>query len=217
VRFRVKQFRRQCDRWLFPQALGDSSVLPRVSDDIRRDFIAKLTTEWLADKRLVLLYRGSRDGMTAAAFHDKCDGKGPTLVLVAGQSKGQPVCVFGGYAGKSWERGPERGGAKYIDARDSFLFTVLNPFGDGIVKMAVNERSGVAGQAMGCHAGWGPWFGGGFGVGSSSLSPTAVFDEESVCGLVSVGAFGDPLGRGRNTFTGARYFRPLEIEVWSVC
>jgi hypothetical protein len=96
--------------------LGDSSVLSHVSDDKYRDFIAKLATEWLPDKQFELLYRGSRDGMTAAAFHGKCDGKGPTLVLVAGQSEGQPVCVFGGYASKSWERGPESGEASYVDA-----------------------------------------------------------------------------------------------------
>jgi hypothetical protein len=201
-------------------------VLARVEDAaVRRDFIAKLTTEWLPKPFVFglrkqvgeLLYRGSRDGMTAAAFHDKCDGKGPTLVLVAGQSKGKPVCVFGGYAGKSWERGPESGAAKAIYARDSFLFTVLNPFGDGIVKMAVNERSESVGEAMLCHAGRGPWFDCGFVVGSSSESPTAVFDERSYCGLRSEGTFGDPLGRGYKTFTGATYFRPFEIEVWSVC
>jgi hypothetical protein len=205
----------------FLQALTDSSVLLRVSDEVCCDFIAKLATEWLPDKRFELLYRGSHDGMTAAAFHDKCDGKGPTLVLVAGQSAGQPVCVFGGYAGKSWERGPESGWeAKAIDARDSFLFTVLNPFGDGIVKMAVNERSWYAGMAMMCHAGRGPLFGFGFVVASSSLSlaPTAVFDDErSDCGVWSEGTFDDPLGRGDDTFTGAEHFRPLEVEVWSVC
>jgi hypothetical protein len=202
---------------LFTQALGDSSVLSHVSDDIFDGFIAKLTTEWLPDKRFELLYRGSRDGMTAAVFHEKCDGKGPTLVLVAGHSKGQPLCVFGGYAGKSWERGPE-GGIEDIAARDSFVFTVLNPFGDGIVKMAVNEGSKYAGEVMGCRACWGPVFGDGFAVGSSSWSPTAVFDEEgSNCRLMSGRTFGDPLGRGNDTFTGAEYFNPLEIEVWSVC
>jgi hypothetical protein len=194
-------------------------VLLHVSDDIRSDFIVKLTTDWLADKRFELLYRGSRDGMTAAAFHDKCDGKGPTLVLVAGQSAGKPVCVFGGYAGKSWERGPDDpdADAKSVDARNSFVFTVLNPFGDGIVKMAVNERSKWVDQAMVCHACCGPWFGYCFGVGSSTSSPTAVFDDWSWCWLVSYGAFGDPLGRGKKTFTGAENYRPLEIEVWSVC
>jgi hypothetical protein len=199
------------------QALADSSVLSRVSDESRSDFIVKLTTAWLPDKTFELLYHGSRDGMTAAAFHDRCDGKGPTLVLVAGQSEGQPVCVFGGYASKSWERGPESGEASYVDARDSFLFTLLNPFGDGIVKMAVNEASDYANWAMRNHSGWGPWFGCSFSVWSKSWSPTALFDGESCIGLWSDGTFGDPLGRGWCTFTGARLFKPLEVEVWSVC
>jgi hypothetical protein len=199
------------------QMLVDSSVLPHVSDDIRNDFIAKLTIEWLPDKRFELLDRGSRDGTTAAAFHDKCDTEGPTLVLVAGQSEGQPVCVFGGYAGQSWERGSESGMGKPVDSRDSFVFTVLNPFGDGIVKMQVNEGSDVADWAMMCNAGYGPWFGYGFVVKSSSGSPSAVFDERSGCELDSIGTFCDPLGRGVYTFSGAHYFRPLEIEVWSVC
>jgi hypothetical protein len=199
------------------QALAASSVLSHVSDGIRRDFIAKVTTEWLPDTHFDLLYRGSRDGMTPAAFHDKCDGKGPTLVLVAGQSEGQPVCVFGGYAGQSWERGSESEHPKDIDARDSFLFTVLNPFGDGIVKMPVNEESSWTSEAIGCLAGRGPWFRSGFCVRSSSDSPTALFSERSFCTLMSCGTFGNPLGRGYQTFTGDEYFRPLEIEVWSVC
>jgi hypothetical protein len=153
--------------------------------------------------------------MTPAVFHDKCDGKGPTLVLVEGQSTGKPVCVFGGYAGKSWERGPGSWSSE-IDARDSFVFTVLNPFGDGIVKMPVNEESALAGWAMRCHTGYGPWFGYGFGVKSSSDSPTSVFNDESYCCLVSTGTFGDPLGRDSDSFTGARLFTPLEIEVWRV-
>jgi hypothetical protein len=207
---------------ILSQALADSSTLRHVSDDIRNDFIAKLTTELLSDKRFELLYRGSRDGMTPTSFHDKCDGEGPTLVLVAGQSEGQPVCVFGGYAGTSWELGPEDPNigityAKSVDARDSFLFTVLNPFGDGIVRIAVNEESEYAGDAMECHAGLGPAFGDGFGVRSSSDSPAPVLDDGSWCGIWSNGTYGDPLGRGQVTFSGAKNFKPLEIEVWSVC
>jgi hypothetical protein len=199
------------------QMLPGSSVLLHVSDDFLRCFISKLTTEWLPGKRFGLLYRGSRDGMTPAAFHKKCDGNGPTLVLIVGQSGGQAASVFGGYASQSWERGPEIGPGKGIDAGNSFVFTVMNPFGDGIVKMAANERSGFASCAMLCHANWGPWFGDGFGVKSSYESPIAVFDETSRCWLWLCGVFGDPLGRGCDTFTGAKYFKPLEIEAWSVC
>jgi hypothetical protein len=165
-----------------------------------------------------LLYRGSRDGMTAAAFHAECDGQGPTLVLVAAQSTqaGKPVCVFGGYAGKAWES-PPTSDWKTVDTRESFLFTVLNPLGDGIVKMPVNVGSKYADWAMFCHAGYGPSFGWGFYVRSSSEAPTAAFDEKSNCLLESDRTFGDPLGRGRNTFTGARFFTPVEVEVWRVC
>jgi hypothetical protein len=182
-----------------------------VGERVRSEFVGKLSREWLRGKRFELLYRGSRDGMTAAAFHGKCDGKGPTLVLIAGQSDGQPISVFGGYAGKSWERG-----SRDIDARDSFLFTVSNPFGDGIVKMPVNEGSGNADKAMLCDAGWGPWFGHGVGVMSSSDLPTAPFDDRSGCRINPAGTFGDPLSRGKKTFTGAHKFTPLEVEVWCV-
>jgi hypothetical protein len=207
--------------WSALQGLpGGSTVLSRVEDvAVRREFITKLTTEWLPKPFIgrrkqvgELLYRGSRDGMTPAAFHEKCDGKGPTLVLVAGRSEGQQVCVFGGYAGKAWD---SRG--YFVDARDSFVFTVLNPFGDGIVKMPVNERSGYySGQAMHCDAGQGPSFGCGFVVKRLGMSPTEVFSGWSSCALESGGTFGDPLGRGKKTFTGAYRFMPLEVEVWRV-
>ena len=33
------------------------------------------------DEKLKLLYRGSEETFEASAFHDKCDLKGPTLVI----------------------------------------------------------------------------------------------------------------------------------------
>jgi hypothetical protein len=134
--------------------------------------------------------------------------------LLAGQSEGKPVSVFGGYAGKSWEGYAE---GKWVDARDSFLFTVTNPFGDGIVTMPVNEGSTYADLAVYCCARYGPSFAWGFYVKSSSESRTAEFDNWTGCWLKSDGTFGDPLGQGRSTFTGAERFTPLEIEVWRVC
>jgi hypothetical protein len=199
---------------------GGSTVLSRVADAAaRRDFVTKLITEWLPKPFIgrrkqvgELLYRGSRDGMTAAAFHDKCDGKGPTLVLVAGQSKGKAVSVFGGFAGNSW-RGHESG--KWVNARDSFLFTVSNPFGTEILKMSVDEKSEYAGKTMWCHAGWGPTFGkDSFGVKSSSESRTALFDKESWTYAHYGGTF---IMIASDIFTGAKHFVPLEIEVWRVC
>ena len=45
-----------------------------------------------------LLYRGSRDGFTAATFHSKCDGKSNTVCVIE-DSDGN---VFGGFADRPW-------------------------------------------------------------------------------------------------------------------
>ena len=44
-----------------------------------------------------LLFRASRDGFAASAFHSKCDNKGPTITVV--KSGGN---IFGGFTEKPW-------------------------------------------------------------------------------------------------------------------
>ena len=44
-----------------------------------------------------LLFRASRDGFAASAFHSKCDNKGPTITVV--KSRGN---IFGGFTEKAW-------------------------------------------------------------------------------------------------------------------
>ena len=44
-----------------------------------------------------LLFRASRDGFAASAFHSKCDNKGPTITVV--KSGGN---IFGGFAENAW-------------------------------------------------------------------------------------------------------------------
>ena len=55
------------------------------------------------------LYRGSRDGFTAGAFHEKCDKKGETITIIRNEDNGQKN-IFGGYSSKSWlsSMGPNR-------------------------------------------------------------------------------------------------------------
>jgi TLD len=199
------------------QALMGSSVLSHVNEGLLRRFIAILTAEWLPSCRVELLYRGSRDGMTPEAFHEKCDDKGPTLVLVAGQSVGQPVCVFGGYASNSWELGAVSMVEESVEvsARDSFVFTVLNPFGDGIVKMPL-RRAESAANVLICRHNYGPWFLNGFVVRNSSAFPAVAFEKSSYCDLRPDGPFVDPTNRGMIALTGAKNFTPLDVEVWSV-
>ena len=58
-------------------------------DWIPMEFV--LTGEWR------LLFRASRDGFTASAFHSACDNKGPTITVV--KSGGN---IFGGFAENAW-------------------------------------------------------------------------------------------------------------------
>ena len=44
-----------------------------------------------------LLFRASRDGFAASAFHSKCDNKGPTVTVVKSS-----VNIFGGFTETSW-------------------------------------------------------------------------------------------------------------------
>jgi hypothetical protein len=47
-----------------------------------------------------LLYSAARDGRTAAIFHHKCDGRGPTFTVIrCGDEQGT---IVGGWAGESW-------------------------------------------------------------------------------------------------------------------
>jgi hypothetical protein len=65
-----------------------------------------------------LLYRASRDGNTAAAFHTKCDDKGATIVVVKIKNSKQ---IVGGYNPLEWySSGPGR------STKDSFIYSFTN-------------------------------------------------------------------------------------------
>ena len=57
--------------------------------------------EWLGnDYKWKLLYRASEHGYIAKTFHECCDDKGPTLIVI----KSREGWIFGGYTTKSWNR-----------------------------------------------------------------------------------------------------------------
>ncbi len=54
--------------------------------------------EWVGDYKLKLLYRSSEHGYTGKSFHEYCDNKKPTLIVI----KSSGGWLFGGYTTKSW-------------------------------------------------------------------------------------------------------------------
>ena len=56
--------------------------------------------EWLGnDYKWKLIYRASEHGYTAESFHEYCDDKGPTLIVI----KSSGGWIFGGYTTRSWK------------------------------------------------------------------------------------------------------------------
>lgn len=53
--------------------------------------------------RWELLYRATRDGFSAAKFHELCDDKGKTVSMARIKYDGSPaVVMLGGYCTRSW-------------------------------------------------------------------------------------------------------------------
>jgi hypothetical protein len=86
------------------------------------------------DKRIWLLWRGSRDGFRARIFHRRCDGHANTLTVIE-DTNGN---IFGGFTPTKWElvlwNGKfyeESNSWKADRTGKSFLFTLKNPHNVG--------------------------------------------------------------------------------------
>ena len=64
-----------------------------------------------------LLFRASRDGFAASAFHSKCDNKGPTVTVVKSGAN-----IFGGFTEKPWAKGNSKFLLQLIIIFSSIIF-----------------------------------------------------------------------------------------------
>ena len=73
------------------ELLGDTQLVNQQYDNKLR--------EWLGgDYKWKLIYRASEHGYTVSSFHECCDNKGPTLIVI----KNDGGWIFGGYTTQSW-------------------------------------------------------------------------------------------------------------------
>ena len=79
----------------------DSNIFKK--EDLTEDFFlfSKIKEIYPYNRylRLILIYRGSRDGDTSKIFHSKCDLIGPNITLI----KTKNGFIFGGFTIKSWK------------------------------------------------------------------------------------------------------------------
>ena len=108
-------------------------------------------TLWTRPFTLSLLYRASRDGHNARAFHARCDGKGPTLTALRSANG----CVFGGFAAVGWASA----GNVWVKAPGSWLFSLVGVRESRPLRMNLVDVNHA--RAVLHHSGRGPVFGGG--------------------------------------------------------
>jgi len=147
-----------------------------------------------------LIYKASRDGFDADAFHSRCNNKGPTMTII--QSKNN--YLFGGYTSIPWTSED-----RYKNDTTAFLFTLTNPHNIPPTKYLINPDDTQC-AVRHCSA-YGPTFGGGHVINlannsnSNNLSYTAFSNT-----------YTDTTGKGNDTFTGAKYFTASDIEVFKL-
>jgi len=157
----------------------------------------KKVREWIPQKKFNLIYRATRDGFGAEAFHAKCDEYQGTLTVI----KSKEGHLFGGFTSQSWE------GTWYKEDPAAFLFTFTNPHHIPPTKYSINDAS----LAVFCHPSYCPTFGRGHDVRVSSSS-----NQDGYSSTSFPSSFIDSTGKGKATFAGAQNFSTVEIEVYSV-
>jgi len=96
------------------------------------------------------IYVASKDGDRAQDFHEKCDGKGPTVVII----KTRTGNIFGGYTDVSWDSI-----GSHQQSSSSFIFRLRPDIGWYELKSKFFRTS-----AVGHYKNKGPVFGGGYDI-----------------------------------------------------
>jgi hypothetical protein len=186
------------------------ALLPPVGFDslIVADFPALLTE--FRGKRFRLMWRGSRHGFSACAFHRRCDGPANTLTLIQ-DTEGN---IFGGFTPVKWKshpkhsyfKGSRNNRWKADPSLNSFLFTLKNPHNFPARKFALRAEKND--KAIRC-APWGPHFSD-IGVSDNCNTSTRSWSDFRE-------AYANDTGLdGRTVLTGSLYFTVKEIEVLEI-
>ncbi len=158
---------------------------------------------WLGGmKAFELLYKASRDGCSATAFHQKCNTKGPTVTVFYNTSD----CVFGGYTAVDWDSS----GTSKTD-HNAFLFKLHYKSAWKPKKYPTVNGS----NAINCTGTYGPTFGGGPDLYSFNGTVTNNGTSFPLNGAFSMGSSYQMGGDNSATFA-CNFLNCFDIEVYSV-
>ncbi len=138
------------------------------------------------NQRWELVYKASRDGFDANAFHIRCNNQGPIMTIVRSNNN----FIFGGYTAVAWTYA----GVSHKDHTAAFLFTLTNSHNIPPTEYLIN--SGNVGNAVYHHGGYGPTFGSDHDL---HLATNSNSNNSSYINFPH--GYADTTGKGNNTFT----------------
>lgn len=164
---------------------------------IKEQKYVNLIKHWLSESgvasgKFELIYRASKHGWGGYNFHQKCDKKGPTVVVIQATTGER----FGGYSPFDWI---SDGTGPYFPTTKSFLFSL-----DSEEKLGVKEQQ----HAVYSHSAWGPCWG--------NVSDLAITDQCHVSGSYSDTGNTYYQLKGRKYFTNERSLVVKEFEVFAL-
>ena len=177
----------------------DSLIL---KESKRANKFLKKIYEFIGNKSMELIYRGTRDGMNSFSFHNKCDNKGPTICLY----KNNKDHIFGAYAAISWTNKGE-----WKTAPLSYLFTLTNMHNSEPMKFEHTPKESI--YSVYHHYEFGPSFGSGRDI--SIATDFALGESYANFPYTYI----DTLGKGASTFSSelkSNRFKLKEIEVFKL-
>lgn len=156
------------------------------------------------DQRWELIYKASRHGFDAKAFHSHCDNQGPTITIIQSSKN----YLFGGYTAIPWASSEDGSYPKDTTAFLSFLFTLTNPHNIPPTKYLTKYNRTE--HAVYHKTKYGPTFGNGHDIyvvdNCNTSSSYTNFPY----------AYTDTTRKDIATFTGTRYFTIYDIEVFKL-
>jgi hypothetical protein len=159
------------------------------------------TTPGAKKPKLQLLWRGSKDGFTASAFHQKCDGKGPTFTVI--KAANQPN-IFGAYTVDSWN-----GSGNYQTGK-AWLFSLVNKYNKCVRLEAASPANNMYNNTS-----YGPSFGGGHDLHvNGSMKSNSNYCNPSSYRNISTGF--DTVTVDNTLLAGSYNFTVDDIEVFAV-
>ena len=159
------------------QVVGGSTTL--TENELQRFSVQVRSWCQGSPQRLELIYRGSRDGLTAHAFHGKCTDESPatiTLVKVDHGGRDSGSSVIGGFSSVAWVPTGDQEvcfGANKKESPHSFVFMVKSSSAkEGQQYQPIQwtlPQGSTSYPVIRCGEKLGPHFCGGFGVCCSRL------------------------------------------------